>query len=192
MFELLTGLGLALPAGLNAYIPLLAIAIADRYFGLIHLNSPYDVIASPGGIALIVVLLMVELLADKIPVIDHVNDLINTVIRPAAGATLMMASTDAVSYINPVVAMFLGLIVAGSVHTVKAGIRPVVTASTGGVGNPIVSAGEDGLAIGISVIALVAPLLILFVLAAQAALIVYLLRERRRHRLARQRSQLPP
>jgi len=192
MFELLTGLGLALPAGLNAYIPLLAIAIADRYFGLIHLNSPYDVIASPGGIALIVVLLMVELLADKIPVIDHVNDLINTVIRPAAGATLMMASTDAVSYINPVVAMFLGLIVAGSVHTVKAGIRPVVTASTGGVGNPIVSAGEDGLAIGISVIALVAPLLILFVLAAQAALIFYLLRERRRHRLARQRSQLPP
>ena len=192
MFELLTGFGLALPAGLNAYIPLLAIAIADRYFGLIHLNSPYDVIASPGGIALIVVLLLVELLADKIPVVDHVNDLINTVIRPAAGATLMMASTDAVSYINPVVAMFLGLVVAGSVHTVKAGIRPVVTASTGGVGNPIVSAGEDGLAIGISVIALVAPLLILFVLAAQAALIFYLLRERRRHRLERQRSQLPP
>jgi hypothetical protein len=192
MFELLTGLGLALPAGLNAYIPLLAIAIADRYFGLIHLNSPYDVIASPGGIALIVVLLLIELLADKIPVVDHVNDLINTVIRPAAGATLMMASTDAVSYINPVVAMFLGLIVAGSVHTVKAGIRPVVTASTGGVGNPIVSAGEDGLAIGISVIALVAPLLILVVLAGQTVLIVYLLRERRRHRLERQRSQLPP
>lgn len=190
MFELLTGFGLAMPAGLNAYIPLLAVAIADRYFGLIHLNSPYDVIASPGGIALITVLLLVELLADKIPVVDHVNDLVNSVIRPAAGATLMMASTDAISYINPVLAMMLGLVVAGSVHAVKAGVRPVVTASTGGVGNPIVSAGEDGVAIGLSVIALVAPILILLVLAAQSALIVYLLRERRRRRRERQRSQL--
>jgi hypothetical protein len=189
MFELLTGFGLAMPAGLNAYIPLLAVAVADRYFGLIHLNSPYDVLATPGGIALISVLLLVELLADKIPVVDHVNDLINSVIRPAAGAVLMMASTEAVSYINPVFAMFLGLAVAGSVHAVKAGVRPVVTASTGGVGNPIVSAGEDGVAIGLSVIALVAPILIVLVLAAQSALVVYLLRERRRRRIERHRSQ---
>jgi hypothetical protein len=189
MFELLTGFGLAMPAGLNAYIPLLAVAVADRYFGLIHLNSPYDALATPGGIAVISVLLLIELLADKIPVVDHVNDLINSVIRPAAGAVLMMASTDTISYINPVFAMFLGLFVAGSVHAVKAGVRPVVTASTGGVGNPIVSAGEDGVAIGLSVIALVAPILIVLVLAAQSALIVYLLRERRRRRRERHRSQ---
>jgi Flp pilus assembly protein TadB len=75
------------------------------------------------------------------------------------------------------------------VHAVKAGVRPVVTASTGGVGNPIVSAGEDGVAIGLSVIALVAPILIVLVLAAQSALIVYLLRERRRRRRERHRSQ---
>lgn len=192
MFELLTGFGLAMPAGLNAYIPLLAVAVADRYFGLIHLNSPYDAMATPGGIALISVLLLVELLADKIPVVDHVNDLINSVIRPAAGAVLMMASTDTISYINPVLAMFLGLTVAGSVHAVKAGVRPVVTASTGGVGNPIVSAGEDGVAISLSVIALVAPILILFVLAAQTALVIYLLRERRRRRADRHRSQAQP
>jgi hypothetical protein len=178
-----------MPAGLNAYIPLLAVAVADRYFGLIHLNSPYDALATPGGIAVISVLLLIELLADKIPVVDHVNDLINSVIRPAAGAVLMMASTDTISYINPVFAMFLGLFVAGSVHAVKAGVRPVVTASTGGVGNPIVSAGEDGVAIGLSVIALVAPILIVLVLAAQSALIVYLLRERRRRRRERHRSQ---
>src|SRR5688572_27120204 len=101
MFELLTGLGLALPAGLNAYIPLLAVAIADRYTGLIELNSPYDTLSSPAVMIVLAVLLTIEVLADKIPVVDHVNDLIQSAIRPAAGAVLLMASTDAVHSVNP-------------------------------------------------------------------------------------------
>ncbi len=180
MFELLTGLGLAMPAGLNAYIPLLAVALADRYFGLLHLAAPYDVISSPAGIAVITLLLVVELLADKVPLVDHVNDLINSVVRPSAGAVLVMASTGAVDSINPILAMVLGLTVAGSVHTVKASIRPTVTATTGGVGNPIVSAVEDGVAIGLSVVALLAPILIVGVLIALTIMLISLWRRRRR------------
>lgn len=182
MFELLTGLGLAMPAGLNAYIPLLAIALADRYFGLLHLAAPYDMISSPAGIAVITVLLIVEVLADKIPLVDHVNDLINSVVRPTAGAVLVMASTGTVDSINPILAMVLGLAVAGSVHTVKASVRPTVTATTGGVGNPIVSAVEDGIAIGLSIVALLAPVLILGVLIALMVMLVTVLRRRRRRR----------
>ncbi|HUG17304.1 MAG TPA: DUF4126 domain-containing protein [Thermomicrobiales bacterium] len=183
MYEILTGLGLAMPAGLNAYIPLLAVALADRYTGLIHLTAPYDVISSPVAIVLLIVLLLVELLADKIPVIDHVNDLVQSAIRPSSGAVLMMASTDALPAMNPIVAMILGLTIAGAVHVAKAAVRPVVTAMTGGIGNPVVSAAEDGAAIGITVIALVAPILIVVVIVAAtyAVYAVYRRRARRRH-----------
>lgn len=184
MFELLTGLGLAMPAGLNAYIPLLAIALADRYFGLLHLAAPYDMISSPAGILVITVLLVVELLADKIPLVDHVNDLVNSIIRPAAGAVLVMASTGAVDSVNPIFAMVLGLLVAGSVHTVKASVRPTVTATTGGVGNPIVSAAEDGVAIGLTLIALLAPILIIGVLMALTFMMIVLFRRWRRRKQA--------
>lgn len=182
MFELLTGMGLAMPAGLNAYIPLLAIALADRYTGLIQLAAPYDAVASPWAIAVIGVLLGIEIIADKIPIVDHINDLIQSFIRPAAGAVLVMASTDAVSSINPVLAMILGLVVAGGVHTAKSTFRPVVTATTGGVGNPVVSATEDGAAICLSVIALVAPVLIAIVILLAASFALMVLRRRRRQR----------
>ncbi|RIK46285.1 MAG: DUF4126 domain-containing protein [Chloroflexi bacterium] len=178
MFELLTGLGLALPAGLNAYIPLLIVALADRYTGLVHLAEPYDVLSSPPVIVILALLLLVELLADKIPLVDHVNDLIQSAVRPAAGAILLMASTEAVASINPVVAMLLGLIVSGSVHVAKSSFRPIVTATTGGLGNPVVSAAEDASAIGLSVIAIIAPILIAVVLLALAVLAVLVLRMR--------------
>lgn len=182
MFELLTGLGLALPAGLNAYIPLLAVALANRYTGLIDLAAPYDMISQPWAIAIIAILLLIEVLADKIPIVDHVNDLIQSAIRPSAGAVLLMASTDTVSRINPVAAMLLGLLVAGGVHTAKTSFRPLVTATTGGVGNPVVSTVEDGAAVALTVVALLAPILIAFVIVALVAAFLMLLRRRRRRR----------
>ncbi len=189
MYELLTGLGLALPAGLNAYIPLLAIAIADRYFGLVNLSEPYDVISSPLGIAIISILLIVEVLADKIPLVDHANDLLNSVVRPAAGAILLMASTSTVDSVNPVFAMILGLLVAGSVHSVKATVRPTVTATTAGVGNPVISTLEDGAAITLAIIAIVAPILVALIFIALAVATVIILR---RWRARRARLAAPP
>jgi hypothetical protein len=188
VFELLTGLGLAMPAGLNAWIPLLAVALADRYTGLIQLAEPYDLISSPLAIAIIAMLLGIELLADKIPIVDHVNDLIQSAIRPSAGAILLMASTDTVDSINPIIAMILGLLVAGGIHTTKTSFRPVVTATTGGIGNPIVSAVEDATAIVVTVIALIAPILIAILLVLLAAFIVMLVRRRRHRRLVEARS----
>jgi len=182
VYAFLTGLGLALPAGLNAYIPLLVVALADRYTGLIHLTDPYDALSSPAAILVLSVLLAVELLADKIPLVDHVNDLIQTAVRPAAGAVLLMATTSAVPSINPIVAMLLGLSVAGGVHVAKSSFRPLVTASTGGVGNPVVSAMEDGTAVVMSVVALIAPILIAVFLMSLAIAVALILR--RRHRRA--------
>lgn len=177
-----------MPAGLNAYIPLLAVALADRYTGLIQLAAPYDVISSPAVVTILAALLTVELLADKIPIVDHVNDLLQSAIRPTAGAVLLMASTDTVDSINPVIAMILGLLIAGGIHTTKTTFRPVVTATTAGVGNPIVSAAEDGIAIAVTVLALIAPVAIAVVLVLAIGFVLLLIRRRRRRSLEASRA----
>ena len=94
MDAIFTGLGLSSAAGLNAYIPLLTLALAGR-LGYAQLNAPYDALSSNLGIAVLVLLLAVEVFADKIPGVDHVNDAINTLVRPAAGAVLFLSSNGA-------------------------------------------------------------------------------------------------
>lgn len=181
MDALLTGLGLALPAGLNAYIPLLIVGLAARYTNLITLQQPYDVLSSNIGLGMIGILLIIELFADKIPVVDHANDIIQTLVRPAAGAILVLGSTSDVASIQPALALLLGILAAGSVHTMKATTRPAITATTAGVGNPIVSAIEDVMAVMMSIIALIAPILVIVVILLLLAAFVWVGR-RVRHR----------
>ena len=159
-YPFLTGLGLAAPAGLNAYIPLLIVALLDRFTSQIDLDSPFDFLGSTWGIVILTLLVTVEIIVDKIPGIDHLNDLIQSVVRPAAGAFLMMAANSDGGSLNPVGAMFIGLVVAGGVHAGKALSRPAVTVTTGGLGNPIVSIAEDGLAALTAIIAVLVPLLV--------------------------------
>ncbi|MBI3362178.1 MAG: DUF4126 domain-containing protein [Chloroflexi bacterium] len=183
--ELLTALssifsafGLSASAGLNAYLPLLIVALAARFTPLINLASPYDVLASWWAIGTLTVLLLIEFFADKIPAVNHVNDVIQTIVRPAAGAILFAASTTVITKMHPAVAIVLGLIVAGSVHAVKAAaVRPAVTATTGGMANPIVSLVEDVIATILSILAVVVPIVIGAVIAlATAWLILWLWR----------------
>jgi hypothetical protein len=168
----LTGLGLAAPAGLNAYLPLLIVALAHRFTGGIVLDSPYDLISTNWGIALLLLLLTVELVVDKVPGVDHLNDLINSAIRPPAGAALMMASTSDTD-LNPVIALVIGLVIAGAVHAVKAATRPAITVTTGGMGNALVSFGEDMLAATTAIIAIAAPVLVVVALTVLAALLFW-------------------
>jgi hypothetical protein len=155
----LTGLGLAGPAGLNAYIPLLVLALSDRLTERVNLGSPYDFLSSNAGIAIILLLLTVELFVDKIPGVDHFNDMVQTVVRPASGGLIMMSTSTSGGSTNAVVAMVLGLLVAGGVHAAKTIGRPAVTVSTGGIGNPIISMAEDAIALIASILAIVLPIL---------------------------------
>jgi hypothetical protein len=181
--ELLTGIftafGLSASAGLNAYIPLLLVGLIARYTNLINLNQPWDTLAHPGIILLLCFLVIVEMLADKIPAVNHVNDLIQTLIRPAAGAIAFAASANVVTDVSPVLALACGLLVAGTVHVAKAGaLRPAVTATTGGAGNIPVSIAEDIVSTVLSILAIVLPLLIGTLLIVLAAFIVYWLYRR--------------
>ena len=181
--ELLTGIftafGLSASAGLNAYIPLLLVGLLARYTDLINLNSPWDTLASPWIILMLCLLVIVEMVADKVPAVNHVNDLIQTLIRPAAGAIAFAASANVVTDVNPVLALASGLLIAGSVHVAKAGaMRPMVTATTGGVGNVPVSIAEDIVSTILSILAIIVPLLVGTLLIIFAAFLIYWLYRR--------------
>ena len=149
--EMLLGIfsafGLSASVGLNAYIPLLVVGVLAHYTDLIKLNSPWDTLSNPWILILLGILLIIEMLADKIPAVNHVNDLIQTMVRPAAGAIAFAASAKVISGIHPVVALACGLLVAGTVHVAKsAAVRPAVTAVSGGAANvPVQHRGGRGL-----------------------------------------------
>lgn len=161
-----TAFGLATAAGLNAYLPLLIVALMARFTDLITLAPPWDALTSPWVIGLLAVLLAIEIVADKVPAVDHANDVIQTVVRPAAGAILFAANGNVISDMTPVLALILGILAAGSVHAAKATFRPVVTATTGGLGNPVVSTVEDIISAALTVLAILVPVLTFVLLLA--------------------------
>ena len=179
---LLTGLGLAAPAGLNAYLPLLIFALTDRFSSAITLDRPYDFLSSNWGLVILTVLLTIEVVVDKIPGFDHANDLIQAAIRPAAGAILAMAAASEVASLNPAVPMVLGLLVAGAVHFAKTIVRPTITIGTAGFGNPLMSFAEDIIAAITAVIAIFLPILTSLFLIFFAAFIIWAIRRVRRTR----------
>jgi hypothetical protein len=184
LFGIMTAFGLSASAGLNAYIPLLVVGVIGHYTNWINLNPPYNLLANPWVLIVVGILLIVEMLADKIPAVNHVNDIIQTGIRPAAGAIIFAASAHVITNVHPVIAIICGLLVAGSVHVVKsAAVRPVVTATTGGAGNIPVSIAEDVIATVLSILSIVIPVLVAVFLIIFVALIIWLLwrRAQRQH-----------
>jgi hypothetical protein len=185
LVTILAGFGLAAPAGLNAWLPLLIVGLAARFTNLIHLNPPYSLLSDTWVLVTLAVLLFIEIMADKVPMIDSLNDAIHTFIRPVAGAILFAAQNDAVHGINPVLALILGLLAAGTVHTIKATTRPMVTATTAGLGNPFVSIAEDVMVIISVLLALVVPVLSALLMLVFLVVAVRLLLRWRGRRAAR-------
>jgi Domain of unknown function (DUF4126) len=161
LLGIFSAFGLSASAGLNAYIPLLVVGILAHYTNLIKLASPWDTLANPWVLIFLGILLIIEMLADKLPAINHLNDLIQTFVRPVAGAIVFAASTNVIGGISPVLALICGLLVAGSVHVAKSAVvRPLLTAATGGAGNVPVSLAEDAASTVISFLAILLPIAI--------------------------------
>ena len=172
----LSAFGLSASAGLNAYVPLLIVSLMARFTNWIDLAPPWDALSSWWVIGGLIVLGAIEFFADKIPAVNHVNDAIQTFVRPAAGAVLFAASTRVVTNIHPVVALLAGLLVAGSVHAVKAAaVRPAITATTGGAANIPVSVAEDLLATALSILSVVIPIVVAALIVIITSLVVWLL-----------------
>ena len=185
LLGIFTAFGLSASAGLNAYIPLLVVGVISHYTDWITLSNPWDLLANPWVLIVLGILVIIEMLADKVPAVNHINDAIQTFVRPAAGAIVFAASANVITNISPVLALISGLLVAGSVHAVKAGaVRPVVTATTGGVGNVPVSIAEDIISTVMSVIAILLPILVAIMLILMVILYFWW-RQRRRKKANR-------
>ena len=182
LLGIFTAFGLSASAGLNAYIPLLVVGVIAHYTDWITLNNPWDFLANPWVLIVLGILVIIEMLADKIPAVNHLNDAIQTFIRPAAGAIAFAASAKVITDIHPILALICGLLVAGSVHAVKSvAVRPVVTATTGGAGNVPVSIAEDIFSTVVSILAIVIPVMIAIILVLMLVLFI-LWRQRRREK----------
>ena len=196
MLELATGSGLALAAGLNAWIPLVALGLLSRYTDLITLPAAWGWLENGWVLGILAVLLLLEVVADKIPVVDSVNDVVQTVVRPTAGGIAFGAGaasqtttvTDPGAFVQsgqwiPVVS---GIVLALVVHATKAGTRVVADTTTGGTAAPVLSAVEDAGSVALSIVAVMLPLLIIPLLALLVLAVVLVVRRVRRRRASRQ------
>ncbi|MBW6438956.1 DUF4126 domain-containing protein [Actinoplanes hulinensis] len=195
MLEALTGTGLAASAGLNAYIPLLTMGLLARYTDAIELPSNWAWVSNGWTLTILAVLLAVEVVADKVPVVDHVNDVVQTFVRPTAGGLAFGAgsSSETVTVADPGaffgshqwMPIAAGVMIALCVHGVKSASRPVVNATTGGLGAPVASTAEDIGSVVMSVLAIVLPVLVLGVLGVLVWAAVWVVRRRRRRKRER-------
>lgn len=186
MLELLTGTGLAAAAGLNAYIPLLVVGLSSRFLDWIQLPPAWAWLENEWVLVILGVLLVVEIVADKIPAVDTVNDAIQTVVRPAAGGILFgtgtasetVAVTDPASFFASAqwVPIVIGIVLALLVHTGKTLTRPAANVATAGVAAPVLSTVEDLSSVALSVVAILFPVLVILGLIGLAGGLIALAR----------------
>ncbi|MCE1177924.1 MAG: DUF4126 domain-containing protein [Micrococcales bacterium] len=184
MIAALTGTGLSAAAGLNAYIPFLVMAVLAKYTDIVNLPQGFTWMESWWSIGIGALLLATEVVLDKIPAVDSVNDAVQTFIRPGMGG-LMVAASQAASELdnsqwmkdNPWVGIVLGILVSGLVHSGKAAARPVINAGTVGLGAPAVSTAEDAASVTLALTAIFIPILVLVALVAIAVMLFWIWRK---------------
>jgi hypothetical protein len=199
MIAAVTGLGLSASAGLNAYIPILVVGLLARFTDAVALPHQFAWMSGGPGIAVIAVLLAAEVVLDKVAIVDHVNDMIQTAVRPAAGGAVFAATTaagqvDSSAFMrdNPWIGWALGIVVALAVHMAKTGVRPLINAGTLGIGTPFVSAAEDTVSLSLSLLAVLLPVVALILLIICAWALVRLIRAVRVRRRRKRDAALSP
>lgn len=178
------GIGLAACAGLRAFLPLFLVGVAGRA-GWIPLAGPFGWLTSWPALTVFGVAVVTEILADKIPVVDHVLDVIGGLVKPVAGALVAASVQEHLTPLQMVVAgIVLGGGSAGVVHLAKAKLRLFSSITTAGLGNPVLSIGEDVASFFGSLLALLWPFVLLIAIALTFALL-FLIRRRLRLRASR-------
>lgn len=182
-----TSLGLGLGAGINAYATLLVFGLLARFEPALVHGELAGYFARTPVLIVLALLYTIEFVADKIPAVDHVWDVIHTFIRPVAGALVAYGAVNAQTPKGLViVAAAIGGVAALGSHVTKAGVRAISTTTTGGLGNPILSLFEDLFVFLQSTVALVLPALFLVLLLVLVGpMTILLLRRRRRLQLSR-------
>ena len=157
-------LGSAWTSGINLYATVTVLGLLQK-FGATKLPLGLTVLDNWWVIGVAGFLFAVEFFADKIPYVDSVWDVIHTFIRVPAGAIVAYAATSEIDPTVSIIATLLGGGLALSSHGTKAALRATANLSPEPVSNWALSFIEDGIAIGGTVIAVIAPVLILVIIA---------------------------
>jgi hypothetical protein len=175
--SLLTSAGLGIGAGINAYATLLVFGLLSRWQPSLFHDELATFFASTPVLIAVGALYLIEFVADKIPTIDHIWDVVHTVIRPLAGAFVAYAAVDnQIPHGAVIIAAILAGTAALGAHATKATIRGASTLTTGGLGNPILSLIEDVFAFVSAIVAILLPWLVIVVIALVAVFFVRLCR----------------
>lgn len=195
MIEFIIGTSLAASAGLNAWMPLFLLGLADRLIPAVELPSSWAWLSSDLALWIVGALLVLEIIADKIPALDSVNDVVQSILRPAAGGIAFGAGSgaqtvaieDPASFFteNQWIPVAIGIAVALVVHIVKATTRVAANAATGGLAAPALSAAEDGTSFALAAAAIIVPILAAILLIGLVVAVIVILRRRARRRRER-------
>lgn len=198
MFELLTGAGLAVAAGLNAYVPLLILGLAGRFLDFVQLPAQWQWLSNEWVLVILGVLLVIEIVADKIPVVDSINDWVQLFVRPVAGGIAFGTGsssgtavvTDPAQFFtsNAWVPIVVGILLALATHIGKAVSRPALNVATVGAAAPVVSTVEDIGSVVLSILALLLPVLV--IVAIGGVIVGFVLMFRRFRRRGRRPVEL--
>ena len=188
--ELLTGFGLATAAGLNAYIPLLALGLLSRFTDLVTLPHGWAWLENGWVMTIVAALLVVEVIADKIPALDSINDAIQTFVRPTAGGIVFgsgtAAQTSAVTdpgafaQSGQWIPIAIGVVTALVVSLTKSTVRPAANVATAGMAAPVLSTVEDITSVGLVFLAILVPVLVLVAVLGLVWAVLRIVRRRRR------------
>jgi hypothetical protein len=171
--SLAMGIGLAACAGIRAWLPLLMAGGLARW-GIIELGPSFQFMSSDRALILFGAATVVEILADKVPAVDHALDTLSTVLRPAAASLLAASVLWQVS--DPLTAIALGVAVGAPTslvpHAAKSLLRAASTTFTGGLANPIISVLEDLMAVALFVLTVLIPVVVAALLVLVALFVV--------------------
>lgn len=156
--QIMSGVMLAAVCGLRAFLPLLAVGIAAR-LGVVHLNAEYAWISSWPALISFGAAALLEMAADKIPIVDHALDILGGLLRPMAGALVALGLMPQFPKLVTVGIALGSAAGAFGVQAVKAKTRVVSSAATLGHANPVLSSAEDVASVILTVAAILAPLI---------------------------------
>ena len=190
LMSICLGVGLAASSGFRVFVPLFGLSLAS-YFGIIPLTEEWSWVGSLSALIILGVASVVESLGYLVPVVDNALDTIAVPLAGVAG-TLVMAST--LTDFSPAMTWALAIVAGGgaaaAIKTTSAATRAVSTATTAGVANPVFGAAETTAAVGLSALAIFAPVFGVAAMALGVVFLIWLLMKfKKRHQAAEQNSQ---
>lgn len=171
---LAVSLGASWVSGINLYAAVATLGLLGRFANL-KLPGELDVVTNGWVIGVALFMFVVEFVADKVPVVDSIWDVIHTFIRIPAGAVIAATAFGEFDRSIQVIALLVGGGLALSSHGTKAATRAVINTSPEPVSNVVVSLAEDVLVIVSILLALFLPVLVFFVIGAGLAVSLWLL-----------------